>query len=186
MARMRELKAQLKAWLSEDDWESGLERLDSLDEKAVVGPLFSLLLLGKPIMPRAARVLGMVVGRIAGHSPENARNIVRRCMWHMNEDSGNIGWGIPEAFAEMLAHSPLLFREFHRVLISYIIHTGKSDNFCDYDPLRRSCYGAVGRLVQVEPQLAPLVRPYLQQGLQDSDEACRAQASWALQQSEKT
>lgn len=184
MARMRELKGQLKAWLGEDDWESKLDLVDSLDEKSVIGPLFSLLLLGEPIMPRAARVLGMVVGRIAKHSPENARNIVRRCMWHMNEDSGNIGWGIPEAFAEMLAHSPLLFREFHRILISYIIHTGKSDNFCDYDPLRSSCYKAVGRLVQAKLSLAPTVRPYLQQGLADPDEGCRVQAAWALSQGE--
>lgn len=182
MARMRELKGQLKDWLSADDWEKNLERLPELDGKTAVGPLFSLLLLGDPLMPRAARAMGIVVSHMAQHNPESARNIVRRCMWHMNEDSGNIGWGIPEAFAEILAHSPLLFREFHRVLLSYIIQTGKSDNFCDYAPLRRSCYRAVGRLAQVEAQLGPVLRPHLERGLLDPDEQCRVQAAWALAQ----
>lgn len=182
MARMRALKEQLKTWLSADDWQKHLEELAQLDGKSVVGPLFSFLLMGEPLMPRAAQAMGIVVAQMAAQSPESARNIVRRCMWHMNEDSGNIGWGIPEAFAEILAHSPLLFREFHRVLLSYIIRTGKSDNFCDYDPLRRSCYWAVGRLAQVEPQLSPVVRPHLEQGLLDPDPQCREQAAWALEQ----
>ncbi|MEG2171644.1 MAG: HEAT repeat domain-containing protein [Desulfovibrionaceae bacterium] len=182
MARMRACKEQLKAWLNSDDWENQLARLAELDDKVTVGPLFSFLLLGEPMTSRAASALGLVVAHLAQKSPESARNIVRRCMWHMNEDSGNIGWGIPEAFAEILVRSPLLFREFHRVLISYIIHTGKSDNYCDHAPLRRSCYGAVGRLLQVYPQLGPQVAPYLEQGLQDTDPPCRAQAAWALQQ----
>lgn len=182
MARMREVKTQLKAWLAGDDWEANLPLLAALDGKTAVGPLFSFLLLGEPMAQRAAVGMGIVVAGMAERSPESARNIVRRCMWHMNEDSGNIGWGIPEAFAEILVRSPLLFREFHRVLLSYIISTGKSDNFCDYDPLRRSCYWAVGRMLQVESQLSPHARPYLEKGLQDTDEQCRVQAAWALEQ----
>lgn len=185
MARMRECKGQLKEWLSREDWESTTAVLDAMDDKTAVGPLFSFLLLGEPMAQRAAVALGLVVARMAQQSPESARNIVRRCMWHMNEDSGNIGWGIPEAFAEILVRSPVLFREFHRVLISYIIRTGKSDNYCDYAPLRRSCYGAVSRLALAEPQLAPLVRPHLEQGLQDADASCREQAAWALAQLDK-
>lgn len=182
MARMRELKAQIKNWLSADDWEANLPLLTALDGKAAVGPLFSFLLLGEPMAQRAAVGMGIVVAGMAERSPESARNIVRRCMWHMNEDSGNIGWGIPEAFAEILVRSPLLFREFHRVLLSYIVSTDKSNNYCDHAPLRRSCYWAVGRLLQVEPQLALTARPYLEQGLQDEDAQCREQAAWALGQ----
>lgn len=183
MARMRALKQQLKEWLSDPDWESYMPRIAQLEGKEAVGPLFSFLLLGEPMSRRAAVAMGVVVAGMTEKSPESGRNIVRRCMWHMNEDSGNIGWGIPEAFAEILVRSPLLFREFHRVLLSYIIDTGKSDNYCDHDLLRRSCYWAVGRLAQVEAGIAPLVRSGLEQASQhDVDAECRKLAHWALQQ----
>lgn len=144
MARMRAVKQQLKDLLSAPDWRDHLPGLRSMGQPAV-GPLFSFLLLEPLMRHKAALALGQVVAGLEEGSAEDMHNIMRRLMWHMNEESGNIGWGIPEAFGEVLAACPRAAREFHRVLISYVIDLGRDDNFCDHGPLRRSCFWAIGR-----------------------------------------
>lgn len=146
--------------------------------------LLALLPLGGEVTARAARLFGEAVGRLAAGDEgerERARTFIRRLMWHMNEDSGNIGWGIPEAFGESLAASALLARDFHRVLISYIVDTGHADNFCDQPVLRRSCYTALLRLAEVRPELpgfAELALPALERArMTESDPECRERAA---------
>ncbi|MFQ9869079.1 MAG: hypothetical protein ACLRWP_20725 [Bilophila wadsworthia] len=62
----------------------------------VGGPLVFLSALGGEATDRAASAPGKAVSRMADEHIEEARNVVRRLMWHMNEESGNIGWGIPK------------------------------------------------------------------------------------------
>lgn len=182
MARMRTRKQQLREWLQSPDWKGHLAALAALDARETAGPLLSFLLLGGDMQARAAVGLGVSVAGLAETEPEAARNILRRLMWHMNEESGNIGWGIPEAFAEILARNQRMAKEFHTVLLSYIMDTGRDDNFCDHNVLRRSCYWAAGRLAQSWPQLCQRALPWLARGLEDVDVPCRGMAAWALGQ----
>lgn len=181
MARMRQLKKQIKQQLMDDAWH---EHVDDIAKGGIahVGPLFAMLLLGPLVMHRAAVVLGATCAQLAEHDPDLARNVIRRFMWHMNEESGNIGWGIPESFAESLARSELLAKEYHRILLSYIMDTQQEDNYCDNNMLRRSCFWAVGRLAQARPELCGYIRPWLVKGLKDVDIQCRGMAAWALGQ----
>ena len=182
MARMRDRKAQLREWLEAPEWQTHLAAIAALDAREVTGPLLSFLLLGGDMTARAAVSLGVSVAGLAETEPEAARNILRRFMWHMNEESGNIGWGIPEAFAEVLARSPRMAKEFHPILLSYIMDTGRDDNFCDHNVLRRSCYWAVGRLARSRPELCVAALPWCIKGLADADIPCRGMAAWALAQ----
>ena len=182
MARMRTHKQLIRQWLEDADWQKHLAALSAMDGRESTGPLLSLLLLGGNLSARAAVGLGVAVSALADQEPEAARNILRRLMWHMNEESGNIGWGIPEAFAEILARSPRMAKEFHSILLSYVMDTGRDDNFCDHGVLRRSCYWAAGRLAQARPDLCGKVMPWLVKGLNDSDIPCRGMAAWALAQ----
>lgn len=181
MARMRQIKEQIKNQLQDDAW---YEHIDDIAAGGVahVGPLFAMLLLGPLVMHRAACTLGAICAQLEVQAPEHARNVIRRFMWHMNEESGNIGWGIPESFAESLAQSPLLAKEYHRILLSYIMDTQREDNYCDNNILRRSCFWAVGRLAQARPDLCEYIRPWLVKGLRDVDIPCRGMAAWALGQ----
>lgn len=181
MARMRQVKEQLKAQLQSDQWR---EHLPSITDGGIghVGPLFALLLLGPLMMHRAAHALGGLCAQLTTEAPEQGRNIIRRFMWHMNEESGNIGWGIPESFAECLAQNALLAKEYHRILLSYIMDTKQEDNFCDNNILRRSCFWAVGRLAQEQPEHCVGARSWLVKGLDDEDVPCRGMAAWALTQ----
>lgn len=179
MANMRKMKQELKEILQKDDWQEHLGEIATFG-MPVTGALFSFLLLEPSFMHRAARALGATVAAIYEQSPEAARNIVRRFMWHMNEDSGNIGWGIPVAFAETLVASPPLAKEYAHILLSYIMDLGFADNYCDQDMLRRQCYWGIGRLAETNPALAEKSRHWLTKGLQDEDSLCRGMAAWAL------
>lgn len=181
MARMRQIKEQIKKQLQDDAWREHICDI-AAGGIAHIGPLFAMLLLGPLMMHRAAFALGATCAQLAEQQPEVARNVVRRFMWHMNEESGNIGWGIPESFAESLAQSPLLAKEYHRILLSYIMDTQQEDNYCDNNILRRSCFWAVGRLAQVRPELCAGARTWLVKGLKDMDIPCRGMAAWALGQ----
>ncbi|MDR1777684.1 MAG: HEAT repeat domain-containing protein [Desulfovibrio sp.] len=179
MPGIRAAKKHIAKLLSEPGWR---ESVDAITDMGLAGinALFSFLPLDARTMHRAAVCMGSSVACLAGREIEPAQNIVRRMMWHMNEDSGNIGWGIPEAFAEVLVASEPLARRYNQILVSYVIELPGSDNYCDNDVLRRSCYWAIGRLAEARPALAAGARPWLTGGLEDRDVACRGMAAWAL------
>lgn len=181
MANLRAARRKLKEILYADDWQSRLEEIVA-GGMSNVGALLSFLPLEPKIMHRAAKALGMTVAYIYGQNPEAARNVVRGFMWRMNEESGNIGWGVPDAFAETLAASSPLADAYGRILDSYIMDLGFDDNYCDHDILRRDCYWAIGRLAQARPDLTEKARSWLVKGLQDEDSPCRGMAAWALAQ----
>lgn len=181
MPGARALKKHFNELLKQDVWRKNIPAIAG-EGQAAVSPLFSLLPGAPEIRHRAAIALGATVAKIAEEEPERAYNIIRRFMWHMSEESGNIGWGIPEAFAESLAASPKLAEKYRNILISYIIDLGHDDNYCDNDILRHSCYWAIGRFAQAQPELAEKARPWLIKGLQDEDSICRGMAAWALGQ----
>ncbi len=184
MARLRNHKKILKEYLQADTWKESMPHIEAMDPKEATGPLLSFLLLGEDMTHRAAYALGLCIAKMAEAKPEDARNIMRRLMWHMNEESGNIGWGIPEAFAEILVQSEKMAKEFHSILLSYIIDTGRDDNYCDHALLRRSCYWAVGRLAGARPELCEKIIPWLIKNISGAEEdaVCRALAVWALGQ----
>ena len=187
MARFRSLKVLIRGWFRSENWDRAQPLPPECADEGVsalslVNPLFACLTEGGEMADRAAFALGGVMAKLYAESHEEAKNIVRRFMWHMNEESGNIGWGIPEAFGEVLAACPRAAKEFHRVLISYVIDLGRDDNFCDHGPLRRSCFWAIGRLAQARQELAVIARPWLLKGLEDEDVPCRGMAAWALAQ----
>jgi hypothetical protein len=181
MSRMRLAKESVAGLLSSPLWR---ERMDEITDMGLAGinALFAFLPKDTQTMHRAAACLGTSVADLAERRPEDARNIVRRFMWHMNEDSGNIGWGIPDAFGETLAASEILARQYKNVLLSYIMELPGADNYCDNATLRRSCYWAIGRLAEARPVLASKSRPWLAEGLKDHDIICRGMAAWALTQ----
>ncbi len=179
-------KQKLKLFLESDDWQAEMRKLELEPSaklatiKEIVAPLSIFLPKGGEVHWRAASTLGLAVARLAEHDRETARDVMRRLMWKMNEDSGNIGWGVPEGMAEILARSETLSREYAKILISYIIDTGKADNYIDHAPLRRSAYWAAGRLAAARPDWIPAAFPHLLAGLADEDQAGRGVAAWAV------
>ncbi len=173
MPHFRNHKARVRMCLEAADWEEQFAQLCDIPLGELISPLFACLPLTAPVCERAAEILGATTAHLAEKRPEQAREIIRRFMWHMNKESGNIGWGVPQAFGATLAHSRKLAEEFASILISYIWRTGKDDNFCDNPVLRRSCFAAVDQLLLAWPDLVGQARLPLQAGLIDEDPICR-------------
>lgn len=182
MPHFRDNKARVREALEQSDWRKAVHDL-GLAPLPLANACLACLPQGTPITDRAAAVIGAEVGALAEDMrfQEQARLFVRRLMWHMNEESGNVGWGVPEAFGEILMASPSFAAQYHRVFFSYVLRTGSDDNFCDQPLVRRACYAAILRLVLARPELACSARPALQQGAEsDPDPLCRAEAQNAL------
>lgn len=180
MARFKHEKARLLSLISTQAWARNMSRelADQRCFRAAVNPLFSFL--ARPEARwQAAWSLGKGMGRLARESMEDARVIMRRIMWNLNEDSGNLGWGMPEAMGCILAGSPPLAREYGRMLLSYIQDTGRADNYLEYAPLRQGAYWAAGRLAGAAPEQVLPSLPSLARGLEDEDIFCRGCAAFA-------
>lgn len=182
MARFRQKKQELRALLLQADWSSIPPQLAAIPCMEAVSPLLSFLLGGGLLKWRAVLALGLIVSRLAEEDMEMARTVMRRLLWHLNEDSGNIGWGIAESMGEILAQSPRLAAEYGRILLSYARQTGKADNYIDHGPLRRGVYWGIGRFALAHVSARPLAVALLAEGLHDEDQPAGGVAAWALGQ----
>lgn len=182
MSRFRRIKKEVRVLLVAPDWRQRLVELEQWEPGSLVAPLFSLRLdPDEDVRWRTAVAFGIVAGRIAEANMEKARVLMRTFMWHMNEESGNLGWGVPEAMAEAMVNNARIADEFSSILASYIYCDSECDgNYLDHPDLRRGVFWGLGRLATVRPELvAPSVR-FLRSGLEDEDAHNRALAARAL------
>lgn len=173
----RKLKETFHDLLNRDNFEQALNEILQIPGPQAVNPLFSFFYSKEEIIRwRAITAMGAVVAQLADSNPEAARVIMRRLMWNLNDESGGIGWGSPEAMGEIMARHDQLAKEYHLILISYMDEEG---NYLEYEPLQRGVLWAVGRLAHARPDLlsayAHLLVPYLS----SSDPNLRGLAVWA-------
>lgn len=183
MSRFQDQKKHFAALFSRPDWLQALQR-EVTGVAFAKGAANSFLALLNRVECRwqAAYGLGLCVSLMAAENMETARVFMRRLMWNLNEESGNLGWGIPEAMGCILAATPPLADEYARIFISYGYQTGKDDNFLDHVPLRRGVYWGIGRLAQTNALRASPAMPHLVAALRDEDGILCAFAAWALLQ----
>jgi len=187
MAHFRDLKRRVRELLLDTGWRDALEDLSSVPARQLPGPLFSLLLDKDELVRwRAAEAFGRTIARMAesaqpGEGLEAARVVLRQCLWRMNEESGGLGWGIPEALGESLARHRRLAGEFHRVLASYVREEVRGEgNYLEHAALRRGVFWGLGRLAQSFPELVAGETRALLAGLSDEDGVNRGLAAWVL------
>ncbi len=187
MAHFRDLKRLVRELLAGPDWRARLDELSSVPARRLPGPLFSLLLDKDELVRwRAVTAFGLTMARMAesreqGEGLEAARVVLRQCLWRMNEESGGLGWGIPEALGESLARHERLAKEFHRMLASYVREeTSGEGNYLEHAALRRGVFWGLGRLAQSFPELLAAETGTLVAGLADEDGANRGLAAWVL------
>lgn len=173
----RQLKIKINKLLLQEDFERGLTDIAAIPARKAVNPLFSFLCSGDEILKwRSVTAMGEVIAQLAEKDTESARVIMRRLMWHLNDESGGIGWGCPEAMGEIMARNDQLAEEFWCILISYIQPDG---NFLEHQTLQRGLLWGIGRLAHARPQLLKDTVEYLHPFLQDSDPYLRGLATWA-------
>lgn len=176
--RGRNLKRKVLDLLRAEDISQGLEEIGSLPGRQVINPLFSFLCSTDPqVKWRAVKAIGEVVKNIAEEDMESARVVMRRMMWNLNDESGGIGWGLPEAMGEVMAQHQGLAVEYVMILKSYIREDG---NFLEHEPLQRGVLWGLGRLAQERPELLKNVTVHVRPFLSSADAVLRGLAAWTM------
>jgi HEAT repeat protein len=125
---------------------------------------------------RCIEGLGLLAADLAPRGLEQLRDIVRRLLWTMNDESGNVGWFAPEAIGEILASVPRLAKEFTDLLPNFLVE----------EPFERGTHWAMVRVagaVGHSPSVVEMLEEgagRLVQSLTDEDAFTRAHAALAL------
>lgn len=160
----RSLKKQLFDLLNQGDSDKALAEMGRLPPRQIINPLLSFIQSGnEKVKWGSVKAIGHVVGQLADRDLEAARVIMRRLMWTLNDESGGIGWGSPEAMGEIMAIHRGLAQEYAHILISYARQDG---NYLEHEGLQRGLLWGIGRLSEKRPELvresAGLFLPYLE------------------------
>jgi alkanesulfonate monooxygenase SsuD/methylene tetrahydromethanopterin reductase-like flavin-dependent oxidoreductase (luciferase family) len=169
----------MRRLLLEGQWPQTLEALLALPARQAVNPLISFFCSGEELLRwRAVTGLGVVTARLAADRMEAARVVMRRLMWTLNDESGGIGWGAPEALGEITARHAGLAEEYAALLIAYVNPEG---NFLEHPMLQRGLLWGLGRLAHARPAKMTGASVFLRPFLSSPDACHRGLAAWALQ-----
>jgi hypothetical protein len=105
-----------------------------------------------------------------GGSPEPVRDMLRRLLWGMNDESGNSHWSAPDVIAEILVNVPELIAEFAAPLLDHL----------DSEPYRRGVYRAIARIAAVNADPFVHLTELLTQSLHSTDPWIRGCSLLAL------
>ncbi|MEN8244382.1 MAG: DVU0298 family protein [Thermodesulfobacteriota bacterium] len=173
----RQLKKEIFELLSAPDLQERLVSFGAFPPRKAVNPLFSFLYHIEPMIRwHAVSAMGYVVAGLADKDLESARVIMRRMIWNLNDESGGIGWGSPEAMGESMACHHRIAGEYHRILISYIRPDG---NFLEHPELQKGLLWGLARLATVQPELVEDAGPFLIPFLESKDAEHRGLAALA-------
>ncbi len=183
----RKIKQEVLALLATADREQIFHEMRQYAEKDLINPLFAALCRPEDTMRwHAIDVFGRILPRLAEQDMEAARIVMRRLLWSLNDESGGIGWGAPEAMAEVMLHHDRLAEEYLHMLLSYLRQDGplrhQDGNFLELPFLQRGLLWGIGRLASrraaqlISRGVVADLLPYLH----SEDGEVRGLAVWAL------
>lgn len=135
-SRNRRRKARLKSLLLKRDTTAVLEW--AADGRNAFRTLQSLLWDADLLVVwRSIEALGEVSSVRAAQQLDEVREVVRKLLWCMNDESGNLCWFAAEAIAEILTKVPSLRDEYLTVWLSFL----------DEEPFEAGVRWGISRLV---------------------------------------
>jgi len=174
---MRHLKKKIRELLLQAEYDQNIRQTLKMPGRQVINPLFSFFYSQNELLKwRAVTAMGMVVDNLAKQNLESARVVMRRLMWNLNDESGGIGWGSAEAMGEIMAQNETIAKEFHNILLSYIV---KDQNYLEHEMLQRGVLWGVGRLSHARPGLVKSTAAHLNPFMSSVDAHKRGFAAWA-------
>ncbi len=183
----RKFKQEILSLLEQDSPKALYSQLRHYPQHILINTLFiALCNLQENVKWNAVACFGQVVPAIAEKDTESARIVMRRFLWSLNDESGGIGWGAPEAMAEIMCHSETLRQEYLHMLISYMREDGEESfqdgNYIEHPMLQRGLLWAIGRMCLEYPvdMSGNLVSPDLLAYLESSDLYVAGLAIWCL------
>lgn len=164
----RAIKNNLRTIL-EGNPEDIFHRSKKYPVDSLIGPVISFFYNRDPVIKfKAITLLGKIVDELYRTNREKARIVMRRLMWNLNDESGGIGWGSPEAMGEAMALNPNLAKEFGNMLISYVNISG---NYLEHPELQKGALWGIFRCVSVNKEIFSEAKNFLPDyfGSQDSE-----------------
>lgn len=162
---IQNLRQGIIALASAERPEAVLEAFPPSKDRQLASPLISLFYDADPDRRKwVISAFGLVLERMANADMESARVVMRRLMWSLNDESGGIGWGAPEAMGEAMARHEGLALEYAPILLSYIREDG---NYLELAALRKEAFLGIARLASKRPHVLrsldarKYIEPYL-------------------------
>ena len=162
--RGRKIRHQVEEILNLPDRRTALERLARIPDDQLKGHLFFHFYAPETLIRfRSVTAMGQLGSRMADNHMEKARDLMRRFMWNLNDESGGIGWGSAEAMGEVLSRHPGLAAEFDSILFSFL---DPEANFIDNPQLQQGILWGIGTYAETAPDQittyrASLIFPFL-------------------------
>ena len=173
-------KRRITKLLESPDIEAVIQELRQLPVSKVINPLIGALC-SNNVTARwhAITALGPIMADLADNDMEAARVVMRRFMWSLNDESGGIGWGAPEAMGEIMALHDKLAEEYSHMLVAYMREDGF---YLELPQLQQGLMWGLARLTMAKPDLlkAKNVVAYLLPYLDSHDSTVRGLAAWTL------
>ena len=150
----RILKKTILELLQKESLGEIFQKISEYPEHAILPSLFTgLCSIQERVRWNAVSCFGRIVPSLAKNDLESARIVMRRFLWSLNDESGGIGWGAPEAMAEVMCHCTPLRQEYLHMLISYMREDGserfQEGNYLELPMLQRGLLWGVGKLCMV-------------------------------------
>lgn len=165
----RAIKKKVKEVLLQDDYE-GLAALLEEHPRAL-SAILSLTYDKETVLTwKAIKSMGPIVWRITEKSYDDGRNIVRRLVWSITEESGGIGWSALEMLGEIVKHCPEKFDDIILIITGYY----------EEEIFRPGVLYALARIAERSPELPGDIGGLLSEALRDRDPYVRAFALLAM------
>ncbi len=119
---------------------------------------------------RAVEAMGLAAAARARRDLEPVRELVRRTLWLMNDESGGLLWLGPQVIGAVLANVPPLCEEFLEIL----------ESFLEEEPFRAGTRWALWRLAAVRQGAIAAAAARLVASFADADPAVRGHAALAV------
>lgn len=155
--------------LLEHEWEE-IVRLALIDRRVLRILLGLLYDADDYVHWLAIDVIGRCGGETAAANPEKTRDLIRRLLWTLNDESGGTPWGAAGAIGAVIAARPDLFGGYLSMICPFHEDVNIYPEFI-------WSVGAVGR---THPDLADEYIPFLLDALGHDVAGIRGYAAWCL------
>ncbi len=140
----RSLRREISKSLADPSFPQTMSSLVAHSPKTVVNALLPYLCHANVVVKwNSVLGVGVFTKSLANENREEARLVMRRLIWTLNEECGGIGWGTPEGMAEIMVHDSQMADEYMNMLTSFLIGEG---NFLEFEPLQAGVLWGLGRL----------------------------------------
>ncbi|MFH1049927.1 MAG: hypothetical protein V1779_03235 [bacterium] len=136
-------------------WESKINNLIDIHGYKLTNAFFSASYNEtKLISKRAVSCFGLLTKKTPQGQKEKIRNLMRKCIWMLTEESGGVPWKIPEIMGAIMSSDKTIAEDYKNILFSYIYEVdGEFDNYLENPQLRKSVYFAIVQISKNFPEL---------------------------------